>query len=330
MKIKTFILFSILTFACSINAQEKYPHRIKYKGNPLARLHSATDPDAHVWNDTLWVYCSQDNQKRDGDRGNYDAMDGYHVYSTADMVNWTDHGEILHTRDIDWGRDGFLWAPAATYKNGTYYLYYPHRNDENKWRVGIAISNRPDGPFKDTGKFIEGVSGSDPMVFIDDDGDAYIYWNKENVAKLKSNMMELAEPARKVVYASEEIMQNDTLKFCEGSYMHKYNGKYYYSYTNFKNPVRHGFYAVGDSPYGPFEWKGAMAYQPIGGEQDHHSIIEFKGEWYYFYHYPGNDMKPKGWNGSRRLMCFEKLEYNEDGTIKMVKQTRQRMSKIKR
>lgn len=299
----------------------KYPYHFKYEGNPLSRMHSAADPDVQVYDGTVWVYCSQD-RKMDSlvHKKHYDAMDGYHVFSSKDMVNWTDHGEILHSTDVSWAKGGFLWAPGSARKNGKYYLYYPLRDKEDKWRIGVAIGNTPAGPFKDTGKPIDGIGGIDPKVFIDDDGEAYIYNNSAIMAKLNPNMIELAEPTRKVIYGTPEIMTADMTRFSEGSYMHKRNGKYYYSYTSLKNPTHHGMYAMGDSPYGPFEFKGPMGPRPIGA-QDHHSIIEFKGQWYYFYHISLKDL-PKYKESQGRIVCFDKLYYNPDGTIQMVKHTR--------
>jgi len=297
----------------------KYPYKFKFEGNPLVRHHAAGDPDAHVWDGTMYVYCSQDHQKRPKDDGNYAVMDGYHVFSTTDMNNWIDHGEILHSRDVSWGVEGYMWAPGAARKDGKYYLYFPHKDKENNWRIGVAISDSPTGKFKDIGHPIEGIGGIDPMVFIDDDGQAYIYNNTAIVAKLKPNMIELAEKVQKIEYAPKELLKDEQLKFNEGSYMHKKDGIYYYSYTNWHNMVHQGFYAISDNPYGPFEWKGAMA-PAQKGAQDHHSIVEFQEKWYYFYHIAGNGFKPKNWNGERRLTCFDRLYYNKDGTIKMVKQ----------
>ena len=299
----------------------KYPYVFKYEGNPLVRHISATDPDVNVWDGVVWMYCSQDHQKQEGDKGVYDHMDGYHVFSSTDLVNWIDHGEVLHSRDLEWGIEGWMWAPGAARKNGKYYLYYPHKDGEETWRIGVAIGETPRGPFKDIGHPIEGITGIDPMVFIDDDGQAYIYNNSAIMAKLKPNMIELAEEPRKIDYASEDVLKDEKLRFNEGSYMHKKDGIYYYSYTNWGKKKYHGFYAMGDSPYGPFEWQGAMAPKPSGA-QNHHSIIEFEGQWYYFYHIGGHEFKPDGWNGSRRILSFDKLYYNEDGTIKMIEHTR--------
>jgi beta-xylosidase len=249
-------------------------------------------------------------------------MDGYHAFSSTDMINWTDHGEVLHTRDIPWAHGGWLFAPGAAHKNGKYYIYFPVKDKEKKWKVGVAVSDAPQGPFEVMDKPLEGFNHIDPMCFIDDDGEAYLYNNKNVVAKLKPNMIEVAEKPRKIVYAPEEIVK-DTLRSClEGSYMHKKDGIYYYSYTNWKNPEIQGYYAMGSNPYGPFEWKGALGPAPNDGAQDHHSIIEFKGQWYYFYHIGGKEFIPEGWNGYRRIACYDKLYYNEDGTIQMIKHTK--------
>lgn len=298
-----------------------YPYDFTYQGNPLVRHHGAGDPDAHVFNDTVYVYCSQDHQMRFLDNGTYAVMDGYHVFSTVDMKHWRDHGEILHSRDVPWGIKGYMWAPCVAFKDGRYYLYYPHMDSSRKWKVGVAISESPVGPFRHIDKPIDGLNGIDPCVFIDDDGEAYIYCNPGVVAKLKPNMIELAETPRKIVYAPDHVTGCDTLRYNEGPYMHKYNGKYYFSYTNWHNKKDQGFYAVGDNPYGPFKWMGAMAPHPRNGGQDHHSIITYKGKHYYFYHNGGQYYKPQDWKGSRRILCFDELEYNNDGSIKYVEHT---------
>lgn len=304
------------------SSQIEYPYEFEYEGNPLSRIHGAADPDVHVWDGVVWMYCSQDRTVDSSiHKHHYDAMDGYHVFSSPDMINWTDHGEIFHSSYVDWGWDdgGFLWAPGAARKDGKYYLYFPHKDKEGKWRIGVAIGDSPTGPFEDIGRPLEGLSGIDPKIFIDDDGEAYIYNNPGVVARLKPNMIELAEEARKIDYAPQEIMNNDTLKFKEGAFMHKKDGIYYFSYTNWRNNTNQGFYATGDNPYGPFEWKGAMAPNPQGA-QDHHSIIEFKGQWYYFYHIAIKEY-PINKEAQGRIACYDKLYYNDDGTIQMVEHT---------
>jgi arabinoxylan arabinofuranohydrolase len=323
------VLLFVAGSAFGADTDVTFPHEFEYRGNPLVGYVSSTDPDAHVWDDVAWVYCSQDHPRQKGDKGVYDHMDGYHVFSSADLMHWTDHGEIMHSRDISWALGGWLWAPAAARKDGKYYLYYPIKNKAEQWVIGVATGGSPTGPFKDIGHAIDGMSGIDPDVFIDDDGQAYIYCGDANpkVAKLKPNMIELAEPMRQIIYGPPEIMNNTHRKFREGIYMHKHNGMYYFSFTNQSNKDVQGFYATGTSPYGPFDWKGAMAPKPEGA-QYHHSVIELKGQSYDFYHVGGAAFKPQGYNGSRRILCFDKLFYNADGTIKMVEQTSERQPEL--
>jgi hypothetical protein len=312
----------------------KYPYKFKYEGNPLARMHGAADPSVHVWDDVVWVITSQD-RKMDSlkHKFHYAAMDGYHAFSTKDMVNWIDHGEIFHSSMLNqkaWGPtpENFMWAPSAARKkdsNGkwVYYLYYPH-NDKiggQNWVTGVATAPTPVGPYTDLGPVKGERMRMDPMTFNDDDGQAYLYSNGMIVAKLADDMISLAEKPRPIQYAPEYVVKDDLLRFCEGLYMHKKEGIYYLSYSNFKNPKTQAFYAMGKSPYGPFEWKGALAPAPEGA-QDHHSIIEFKGEWYYFYHIALPNL-PKYKESQGRITCFEKLKYNPDGTIQMIKHTKQ-------
>jgi len=311
------------TNEATIKGKLQYPYHFKYEGNPLSRMHGAADPDVQVWDNEVWVYTSQDRLMDSAKhKSHYAAMDGYHAFSSKDLVNWTDHGEIFHSSDVPWTSEkgGFLWAPGSARKDGKYFLYYPIKDKSGNWCVGVATGDTPIGPFKDSGKPMEGLNKIDPKVFIDDDGQAYIYNNPGVVAKLKPNMIELAEPTRIIQYAPTEVMTNDTLKFREGAFMHKKDGVYYFSYTNWWNKTLQGYYAMGNNPYGPFEWKGAMAPAPQGA-QDHHSIIEFKGQWYYFYHIALKDM-PKYKESQGRIVCFDKLYYNPDGTIQMIKHTR--------
>jgi len=302
----------------------QYPHDFKYNGNPLSRMHSATDPDVVVWDGVVWMYCGQD-RKMDSlkHKKGYDAMDGYHVFSSKDMVNWTDHGEIFHSSDVKWAweKGGFLWAPGVARKKGKYYLYFPIKDKLGEWRVGVAVGKTPIGPFKDSGKPMKWLNEIDPKILMDDDGQAYIYNSPALVAKLKPNMIEMAEEPRKIVYGSDEIMAADATRFSEGSYMHKKDGLYYYSYACLKNKEFGSMYAIGKSPYGPFEFKGPLAPRPIGA-QDHHSIIEFNNQWYYFYHIALKD-QPKYKEKQGRIASYDKLFYNEDGTIQLIKETRE-------
>jgi beta-xylosidase len=303
-----------------IEKQIKYPYKFKFEGNPLVSYISSTDPDVNVWDDEVWMYCSQDFPRKPGEDHPYYNMDGYHAFSSKDLKKWTDHGEVIHSRDLSWGKPGWMWAPASARKNGKYYLYYPHRADSTKvWSIGVAVANHPAGPFKDIGKPIEGIKGMDPKIFIDDDGTPYIYCNVGQVARLKENMIELAEKPRKLSYAPKEVLDDAMLRLGEGPYMHKKDGVYYYSYSNPKNQINQGFYGMSNSPYGPFEWKGPFS-PAIPNAQDHHSIIQFKGQWYYFYHVntPQAELDAMGWKGIRRITCFDRFYHNPDGTLMKV------------
>ncbi|WP_298338712.1 family 43 glycosylhydrolase [uncultured Algibacter sp.] len=321
MKFKISLLFFVITLVSCKNqknqTKEKQAEKLevsvkKQENNPVIRHIRTADPSAHVWEDgKVWMYTSRDAE----DAVNYNSMDGYRAFSSTDMVNWTDHGEVLHSKNIPWGAKGWMWAPTAIYKNNKYYLLYPHsvKGSKDDMRCGVAVSDVPQGPFKDIG-WIKGVEGQwlDPCVFTDDDGKTYLYWGvrEPKMALLKDNLLELAETPRSIVYGAKN--------FFEASYMHKYNGKYYYSY----NAGLGGFYAMGDSPYGPFEYKGAINPKQ---RQDHHSIVEYKGQHYFFYHW-------QGWNGGskfRRNTCIEYLYYNEDGAIQEINATKEGVQKIK-
>lgn len=284
--------------------------------NPFVHSIYTADPSAHVWSDgRLYVYPSHDIDPPQG----CDLMDKYHVFSTDDMVNWTDHGEILGAADVDWGRPegGFMWAPDCAYKNGTYYFYFPHPTGagdqwNSTWKIGVATSAEPAANFEVRG-YIEGLKSMiDPCVFVDDDGQAYLYYGgggQCEAGKLKDNMMEIDGPMTPM---------QGLVDFHEASWVHKYNGKYYLSYSDNNelggNQLR---YAVSDNPLGPWTSKGVYM-KPTGSPTNHGSIIEYKGQWYALYHTSLRSGHP--W---LRSICVDSLFYNGDGTIQMVEQSRE-------
>ncbi|GAA4814977.1 family 43 glycosylhydrolase [Litoribaculum gwangyangense] len=311
-------VFSFLSFNSKIGASKvesatkmDWPNQSE-GNNPVIRHIRTADPSAHIWNDgKVWMYTSRDME----DATFYDSMDGYRAFSSTDMVNWTDHGEVLHSKDISWGVPGWMWAPTAIYKNNKYYLLYPHsvKGSKDDMRCGVAVSDVPEGPFKDIG-WIKGVEGQwlDPCVFEDDDGKVYLYWGvrEPKVARLKDNLLELAEKPRTIEYGNTN--------FFEASYMHKRNGKYYFSY----NAGLGGFYGMADNPYGPFEYQGAINPKQ---RQDHHSILNYKGQDYFFYHW-------QNWNGGSKFsrnVAIEYLYYNEDDTIQEIFASEEGVKKVK-
>ncbi|MDF1571480.1 MAG: family 43 glycosylhydrolase [Bacteroidales bacterium] len=284
-------------------------------GNPIITHIRSADPAAEVWNDgRVWIYASHDPE----DAVDYSTMEDYRAYSSADLVNWTDHGTVLHARDVSWGNSANAWmfAPDAAYKEGTYYLYFPTMSNDWQWRVGVATSPGPEGPFTDIGRSIKGPDHIDPTCFMDDDGQAYLIWGGGGdgegggsgpwIARLKENMTELAESPRPIAYGAEN--------FGEGGYMHKRDSIYYFSWTCNTCWPYQGYYGMADNPYGPFEYNGELKRIPPGA-QDHHSIIEFHGQSYYFYHV-GN-FGADG-NAYRRNICVDSLYYNPDGTMREV------------
>lgn len=315
---------------------------------PLVSHIYTADPSAHVFNGEIYIYPSHDIDAgiKEDDEGAHFAMRDYHILS-MDSINGkvTDHGVGLDIKDISWaGRQ--LWAPDAAYKNGTYYLYFPVKDKKDVFRMGVATSKSPSGPFKAEPTPIEGSYSIDPAVFTDTDGKTYMYFggiwggqlqrwssgkydangsktdlgkDKEpalsaKVARLSNDMLHFDEVAKDVKIIDKEgkplLTSDHDRRFFEGSWMHKYNGKYYFSYST--GDTHFLAYAIGDSPYGPFTYQGNMM-TPVKGWTTHHSIVEFKGKWYIFYH----DTELSGKTHLRNVKVTE-LTHNADGTIALI------------
>ncbi len=315
-KIAILLFASVMIFSeCKAQKSATNPQLAE---NPFIRNIYTADPSARVFPDgRLYVYPSHDV---DPPRG-CDLMDKYHVFSTDDMVHWKDHGEILNSSQISWGRKegGFMWAPDCVYKNGTYYFYFPHPSgtDWNKtWQVGIATSKKPASDFVSQGYLDLGSDSFamiDPNIFVDDDGQAYFYYGGGGRcvgAKLKDNMTELAQPLAPMVGLKD---------FHEATWVFKRNGIYYLTYAD--NNVENGKdanrlnYATSKSPLGPWIY-GGVYLGSTGSGTNHGSVVEYKGQWYAFYH---NDVLSG--QGNLRSICVDKLYFNTDGTILMVVQT---------
>ncbi|MDO6597927.1 family 43 glycosylhydrolase [Oceanihabitans sp. 2_MG-2023] len=307
MKIKNSILYIVFLFfgVFQIHAQNR-------RSNPFVSHMFTADPSAHVWEDgRLYVYPSTDNTPPRG----YKTMDGYHVFSTDDMITWKDHGEILHSSQVEWGREegGFMWAPDCVYKDGTYYYYFPHPTGTDfrkTWKIGVATSTKPDSDFKEQG-YIKGLEAYiDPCVFIDDDGQAYLYIAGHNQCygvKLKENMMELD---------GELILQTGLDGLREGPFVFKRNDIYYMIYPDDFPKFNKMRYAMSKSPLGPWE-NNEVFLSSTDVITTHGSVVEYKDQWYIFYH-NGN---LSGGIGPNRSICFDPIYFNKDGTIQMVKQT---------
>lgn len=314
--------------------------------NLVSHLYTA-DPSAHAFGDKLYVYPSHDRETdiKFNDNGDQYDMADYHVFS-MDSVGGavTDHGVALAVADVPWVSKQ-LWAPDAATKDGKYYLYFPARDKEGVFRIGVAVADTPEGPFKAGPEPIRGSYSIDPACFVDDDGKAYLYfgglWGGQlqcwttgefdaaafkdmepkgdgvpalspRVALMSEDMLEFADkdaPLEIRDEAGELIKADDHEKrFFEAAWMHKYKGKYYFSYST--GDTHFLAYAIGDSPVGPFTYAGKIL-DPVLGWTTHHSIVDFKGKWYLFYH---DASLSKGVDHLRSVKIRE-LVYDEQGKI---------------
>lgn len=313
---------------------------------PLVSEQYSADPSAHVFNGKIYIYPSHDIDAgvKENDNGDHFDMRDYHVYS-IDAVGGKvkDHGVALDRKNIPWAGKQ-LWAPDAAFSNGSYYLYFPAKDKEGVFRIGVAKSKSPSGPFVAEPSPIEGSYSIDPCVFKDDDGSHYMYfggiwggqlqrWNggtydangaepandqpaiRPRMAKLDGSMTKFTEPVKEISIVDEsgkELLRGDNpRRFFEAAWVHKYNGKYYLSYSTGDTHLI--CYAVGDKPYGPFAYKGVIL-KPVLGWTNHHSIAEFKGKWYLFYH----DSELSGGKTHLRNIKMTELKYNADGSIQTI------------
>ncbi len=290
--------------------------------NPVITSMYTADPSARVFGDTLFVYPSHDQ-----DNAFTFNMEDYHVFSTTDMVHFEDRGMIFNPlTQTTWARSA-AWAPDCVERNGKYYLYYP----TDRRHIGVAVADRPEGPFADPlGHPLLSIDSPgvvcdrdfiDPCVFIDDDGQAYLFVGQNTVCCIKLN-------EDMISYDGEVHIIEGVFEFFEAVWVHKYNGKYYMSYSDgpFSGHDPRIAYCTADSPLGPYTYQGVIL-GPVNSGTNHHSIVEYKGEWFLFYHTA--DLSRKNLNveahpemericSVRRSVCVEHLYYNADGTIREV------------
>ena len=328
------------------------------------------DPSVHVFGERLFIYPSHDIETGaafDDDGGHFQMRD-YHVLSLSGNpleADVTDHGLILDVKDVPWAEKQ-MWDNDVVEKDGKYYLIFSAKAYDGVFRLGVAVADKPEGPFVPQAQPIRGSFSIDPCVFKDDDGQIYCYfgglwggqlqwwhplpnglapisgkYGDDNglidlgaapdhkgelfttadapainscVVRMSDDVMQFAEAPRGVVVLDkngEPMKAGDPHRFFEASWMHKYNGKYYFSYSTGDSHFL--CYAISDNPYGPFTYQGVIL-DPVVGWTTHHSIVEYKGQWYLFYHdcVPSNDVT------HLRSLKVQRLFYNEDGTIQKV------------
>lgn len=319
---------------------------------PLVRHIYTADPSAHVFNGKIYIYPSHDIDAGEAfdDLGSHFAMEDYRVLSMDSITSEAvDNGVALHVDDVPWAEKQ-LWAPDAHEKDGKYYLFFPAKDYEGIFRIGVAVSDSPTGPFVPQPEPIKGSFSIDPAVFKDDDGSYFLYfggiWGGQlqrwregvfnasqpespvahlpadnepalcpKVAGLTEDLREFAEAPKDVLITDENgapLLQGDNeRRFFEASWLHKYNGKYYFSYST--GDTHFLCYATGDNPYGPFTYQGRIL-NPVVGWTSHHSICETEGKWYLFYH---DSSLSKGVTHLRSVKVTE-LTHDAEGRIQTV------------
>ena len=283
-----------------------------YAQKPLITHIYAADPSAHVWandSNTLWLYTSHDVPGTN----NHATMFDYHVFSTKDLIHWTDYGRVLSVDDVPWAVS-HAWAIDAVYRNGQYCLVYCMiETATGMFRTGLAVSDLPQGPFKDIG-YIRGVEwGQDPCLFVDEDNTPYLFWG----AGGHCSAVQLTDDLKAAIPETKVDLTNQLKEVFEGPWVHKYKGKYYLSYPGLPGGQwpEEMYYAIADKPLGPYTFKGK--YIPLfkgHSGTNHGSIIKFKNRWIAFYHAA---IVSGGMSEVRNLMA-DWLEYNPDGTIKPI------------
>lgn len=336
------LTLSFAPLSCLLPSEPGYAKPPK---KPLIEGIYTADPSAHIFDGRIYIYPSHDQDNgsvSSGDSNAFNMVD-YHVFSMDSPTSpVTNHGMALHIKNVPWASRQ-MWAPDATYKNGTYYLYFPARDKKDIFRIGVATSDTPTGPFKAAPSPIEGSYSIDPAVFIDDDNKAYLYfgglWGGQlenwttgsflpnssgpsaskpalgpRVALLSNDMQAFDGPIREIKIIDNKgapLKSGATQRFFEGAWMHKYKNKYYLSYST--GDSHFIVYAMGNSPLGPFYFKGAIL-SPVIGWTTHHSIVEYQKKWYLFYH----DASASGGISHQRCVKMAPLKYNSDGTIEPI------------
>lgn len=310
---------------------------------PLVSHIYTADPSAHVFDGKIYIYPSHDIDAGIpfNDNGDHFGMEDYHILSMDTVDSEAiDHGVALHVKDVAWA-ERQMWAPDAARKNGKYYLYFPAKRANGIFQIGVATSDSPVGPFTPEPEPMKGSYSIDPAVFADEDGKFYMYlggiWggqlqkyrnnqyaeeNEEPLAnepalgpiviELADDMKQFAEEPKEIKILDKSgkmILAGDhDCRFFEASWMHKYNGKYYFSYST--GDTHFICYATGDNPYGPFTYQGRIL-NPVVGWTSHHSICKVDEKWYLFYH---DSSLSKGVTHLRSIKVTE-ITYNDDGSI---------------
>ena len=292
--------------------------------NPIIKNIYTADPAPMVCGDTLYLYTTHDEDVLIND---FYTMVDWRCFSTKDMVHWTDHGKIFSLDDIAWA-DSRAWAPQAIERNGKFYLYCPVHKTGGGMAIAVGVSDHPTGPFKDLGAPMidEGDwNDIDPTVFIDDDGQAYLYFGNPELRYVKLNEDMISYDTNvgivKVPMTEESFAKGSHMtgtSYGEGPWFYKRNGLYYMVYAAFSAKEKeddhrdeHLAYSTSTGPTGPWVYGGVLMTEEGGVFTNHPGIADFKGHSYLFYH----TGELPGGNLFHRSVCVAEFTYNADGSI---------------
>lgn len=327
--IKTILALIACSLGSAVSAQ-----------NPVIQTHFTPDPAPMIYKGKMYLYTGDDQPGFD-----FYTMTKWHVYSSDDMVNWTDHGSPISLESFSWARDR-AWAAQCVERNGKFYWYICAQTVNNNMAIGVAVSDSPTGPFKDAlGKPLV-TTGTwdniDPTVFIDDDGQAYLYWGNSKLfyVKLNKDMTSFNGKITEIPQSveafggirrpgkSDEVLQKQEKfddVYVEGPWLYKRNKQYYMMYAGMTNRTECLSYATSNSPTGPWKYQGKiMTDQPTNSFTNHGGIIDYKGKSYLFYH---NALLPNGGSYGRST-AIEEFKYNPDGSIPKINITKEGVNPV--
>lgn len=316
--------FTLVMALCAMTAAQAQK---SWSGNPIDKGWYA-DPEAVVFGHEYWIYPTYSAP--------YDQQTFMDAFSSRDLVHWTKHSHVIDLADVSWGRRA-LWAPAVVHKDGRYYLFFG-ANDVHPGEVGgigVAVSDKPQGPFKDAlghpliGEIVNGAQPIDQYVFRDNDGEYYMYyggWGHCNMVRLSQDLLHV------IPFKDGSTYREVTPKgYVEGPFMLKRGGKYYFMWSEggWGGPDYSVAYAISDSPFGPFNRVGKILQQDpkIATGAGHHSVIKVPGrdEYYIVYH-----RRPLGeTDRNARVTCIDRLEFDAQGFIRPVQMTNQGVQSVK-
>ena len=306
---------AVVLSGLSVNAQ-----------NPIVQTAYTADPAPLVYNDKLYLYTSHDE-----DDSTWFTMNDWKLYSTDDMVNWTEHPTPLSFKTFEWAR-GDAWAAQCIERDGKFYMYVPVTDRKGESAIGVAVADSPYGPFYDPlgTPLVQADFGNiDPTVFIDDDGQAYLYWGNPNCfyVKLNKDMISYeggihAVPMTPESFGCREGNPKRATLYEEAPWLYKRKGAYYLFYAGGPIP-EHLAYATSDSPEGPWKYGGTVMAKEGGSFTNHPGIVDFRGKTYLFYH----DASLPGGSGFTRSVCVREMDFGRDGKVNPVKMVKEGVEK---